>query len=1348
MNTLTHKSIAVCASLKTVSGRGRIPGADRSLSFAESILDKYRNLLPADMAAAMMVFLNAHADETQQEKKRRENILLALRLVFVKYLAEADGSRPITVNNTFADYHRTASLLVNEHMRVENPRYYQAALLFERQLAGKPDPETAAAAILRYLHTDSSTAERYFLQDSERILIAQTAEDAGIPLRRTAAADPALLPESGAPSVFSDFIFRRETHTDIADAQNMPARTETTRTETVQTEIRHTDTVRSDSSRTETELIHTAVSHTDSVHTDSTHTDTVRSNSSRVETELIHTAVSSTDAVRTDSAHTDTVRSDSSRTETELIHTAVSRSDSVHTDSAHTDTVRSDSSRVETELVHTTDSRTDAVHTDSAHTDTVRSDSSRVETHLSRETHAETASGTRNAAAASGRMPASPDSAADPASSRMAMQEFSLTLHSITGYGASYMQDTFRRVSHKRFSTATYISRVYENARTRLSAADSSLMRTLRILTATAAPGSAEGAILTRSAAVIYRRRHASGAPDTAAMLAAMSPEERLETLLLVHSTVTGPDISGGNIPVPNPAQRSRTEGIPHRETELLYALTRDHSLEILKSAVKTHTDLRTHAERITQTETHVRTQSPAEERRGTSARSPETQNLFSADKADAPAKETADSPLFTALTQFILQPDKPQTASAPAQILPRALFPTDISAGAAPDVFPVIHTVKPAHAFASLAFSRAHGAVGIYPALRSADSWHITLQSAAAYALHTPSAQIITGDSAARFLTLSTPAVSVRGTDIHTLHLLTGSDSAPAQAGVGAVIRYLTRTAASAASDPFSLQLTDQISVITVDKNRLTAVTAPSGALTVYRTAERILRESARTLERQNTETVRTVIRLAAEKGIPLPSAAGKTEPGFLKALSAQMLTLPAPASAEEIRVSEILHRDALMRVRQDHFTESRIRTGEAAPPAHFTERILREVREIRDARTAESAAQNPPLSRDNRPQAESAQITLTQTLTRLAQPFTVTRTAGITRLLRLRETAGSGAAQSIILPGGETESVRTERTETVFRTAESADARQDAAQPAGITAPPAALTQIARLFSHTDGDSVRYGDTAVHAAPVSQTYTENTVRTHTKNTFRIYEDNTSRSYTQNSFMNTVLHSGMRISRLENNTFLRGNSAPAGMILNTRMTDRYFRPDAPRIPGTPHLTGERRIHIISPDKIHLRTSAPAGISVPGSPGSAADENARPAENIPALYAQDAAMSYRRENPPAPAQSAPASSDSVTKEELISRFGNLIDDVTVNPREAASGSLSVFGEDPRDKTEQILRETAEKIARNTAQIGELEKKQAVLEEDIRRRSDTRRLCDEVMQKLKKQIQLEKSRYMG
>jgi len=49
---------------------------------------------------------------------------------------------------------------------------------------------------------------------------------------------------------------------------------------------------------------------------------------------------------------------------------------------------------------------------------------------------------------------------------------------------------------------------------------------------------------------------------------------------------------------------------------------------------------------------------------------------------------------------------------------------------------------------------------------------------------------------------------------------------------------------------------------------------------------------------------------------------------------------------------------------------------------------------------------------------------------------------------------------------------------------------------------------------------------------------------------------------------------------------------------------------------------------------------------------------------------------------------------------------------------------------------------------NTAQIGELEKKQAVLEEDIRRRSDTRRLCDEVMQKLKKQIQLEKSRYMG
>jgi len=66
----------------------------------------------------------------------------------------------------------------------------------------------------------------------------------------------------------------------------------------------------------------------------------------------------------------------------------------------------------------------------------------------------------------------------------------------------------------------------------------------------------------------------------------------------------------------------------------------------------------------------------------------------------------------------------------------------------------------------------------------------------------------------------------------------------------------------------------------------------------------------------------------------------------------------------------------------------------------------------------------------------------------------------------------------------------------------------------------------------------------------------------------------------------------------------------------------------------------------------------------------------------------------------------------------------------------------------RDSAEKILRENAEQIALNRAHIDELEKKQAILEDGVLRRSDTRRLCDEIMQKLKTQIRLEKSRYMG
>jgi cytochrome oxidase Cu insertion factor (SCO1/SenC/PrrC family) len=121
-------------------------------------------------------------------------------------------------------------------------------------------------------------------------------------------------------------------------------------------------------------------------------------------------------------------------------------------------------------------------------------------------------------------------------------------------------------------------------------------------------------------------------------------------------------------------------------------------------------------------------------------------------------------------------------------------------------------------------------------------------------------------------------------------------------------------------------------------------------------------------------------------------------------------------------------------------------------------------------------------------------------------------------------------------------------------------------------------------------------------------------------------------------------------------------------------------------------------------------------------------------------------MSFRREAQTAAPADQPAEA-SLTKQELISRYGNLIDDPMQSaPSDAAA--VSVFGADPRDDTQKLVREQAEQLAVQKVQIEELTKKQAVLESGLLKYSDTRRLCDEVMQRPKSQIRLEKSRYMG
>ncbi|MBQ2710074.1 MAG: hypothetical protein IJF67_17500, partial [Clostridia bacterium] len=303
MKTLTLKSMALCGAMQTTASRVPLFAAGRSLAFAEAILAKYSGMAGMEPSGAMMVFLTSHKDEAEDDRRRREHIELALRLVFVKYLASRTEFHPITVNNTFADYLQNASLLINAPTRIESPRAFASAQTLAGNLQAARDPEEASGALAVYLQSETNVISRAQLVNTvENILRGQSAA-AQLPARTESAAvrriesgeyaQPSavnLLAERETIRRFAELV-HREISAPPSAAESHEVQVHELREHTAE-QIHHRDThteahTEAASERVETREIH---EHTaEQIHHRETHTEAhTEAASERVETREVH----------------------------------------------------------------------------------------------------------------------------------------------------------------------------------------------------------------------------------------------------------------------------------------------------------------------------------------------------------------------------------------------------------------------------------------------------------------------------------------------------------------------------------------------------------------------------------------------------------------------------------------------------------------------------------------------------------------------------------------------------------------------------------------------------------------------------------------------------------------------------------------------------------------------------------------------------------------------------------------------------------------------------------------------------------------------------------------------------
>jgi len=255
-----------------------------------------------------------------------------------------------------------------------------------------------------------------------------------------------------------------------------------------------------------------------------------------------------------------------------------------------------------------------------------------------------------------------------------------------------------------------------------------------------------------------------------------------------------------------------------------------------------------------------------------------------------------------------------------------------------------------------------------------------------------------------------------------------------------------------------------------------------------------------------------------------------------------------------------------------------------------------------------------------------------------------------------------------------------------------------------------------------------------------------------------------------QNRFLTALAENTVRIMQT---AAVQNVQNPTGMVLNTHLTNHYYRAEgaqyysenASQPERAPRTLSSRTMTIIRTDRILQRKSDSRPMPAPqtDTPSAVMQIPAQTQTQIqtqisaqmhrtaqampqPDAYTVDTAMHLKREAAPnAPQREA---SPVITKDALIEQFGNLIDNPSINPPGMNGSERSIYGADPRDTTEQRLKANAEQLEMQKVQIEELTKKQAILEDGMNKYADPNRLYEDILYKLKNQIRLEKSRYMG
>ena len=537
MKTLTLKSMALCGAMQTTASRGSLFAAGRSLAFAEAILAKYSGMAGMEPSGAMMVFLTSHKDEAEDDRRRREHIELALKLVFVKYLTSRTEFHPITVNNTFADYLQTASLLINAPARIESPRAFAAAQTLAGNLQAARDPEEASGALAVYLQSETNVISRAQLVNTvENILRGQSAA-AQLPARTESAAVRRI--ESGEYAQPS--------------AVNLLAERETIRRFA---ELVHREISAPPSAAESHEVqVHELREHTaEQIYHRDTHTEAhTEAASERVETREMreHTAEQIHHRDTHTEAHTEAA---SERVETREIHEHTA--EQIHHRDTHTEAhTEAASERVETREMR------EQLEREHLHTTE----------HIARtETHRIT-----NAGAA--------DSEPKMTQADAPRRELpTLILHSVTSSGFRYMMQTFTRAEHRRFHTEALLTRVYHTIGARIAEkSQTTLIRTLNLMSGNTVRTESERMLIGQAAAAVLLRRITAG-EDADALLTSMTPRERAETLLVVHRMLTARDADTGTAAAPIPAETVRSERL---ERMLLQTVAQDITLKALYTA-------------------------------------------------------------------------------------------------------------------------------------------------------------------------------------------------------------------------------------------------------------------------------------------------------------------------------------------------------------------------------------------------------------------------------------------------------------------------------------------------------------------------------------------------------------------------------------------------------------------------------------------------------------------------------------------------------------------------------------------------------------------------------------------